>query len=136
MAQDIVLKKRDNTGSLKTPLDPLRSLVAPYTYNGDINNTNAGRQAFTNANGRNLYITGLYLKENAAAAETFQIYDGTVAAGTKRVDIDVAANAEPRMDYVLPIGPFTSTSGIYVTTASASDVSIVVSVAVDPGVVE
>lgn len=136
MTQNIVIKKRDNSGNFKTPLDPLRALVAPYTFNGDIHASGAGKQAFTNANGRNLYITGLYLIENAGAAEIFQIYDGNVATGTKRIDISVAASAEPRMDYVLPLGPFTSTNGIYVATSSTSDVSIVVSVVVDPGVVE
>jgi len=139
MTQNIVSKKRDNSGNLKTPLDPLRSLVAPYTFNGDIYGTaGAGKQAFTNANGRNLYIVGLYVKEQSGNAVDFQVYDGTIAAGTKLVDVGLAANGEPRMDYVLPIGPFTDTGGIYVRTTDAThkDIGIVVSVAVDPGVVE
>ena len=139
MAQNIIMKKRDNSGGLNTPLDPLRSLVAPYTFNGDIYGTaGAGKQAFTNANGRNLYIVGLYLIEQSGNAVDFQIYDGTIAAGTKRADIQLAASGEPRLDYVLPIGPFTDTAGIYVRTTDAThkDVGIVVSVAVDPGVVE
>jgi len=126
-------KARTATGNLVTPLDELRALVAPFTYNGDLNNTSAGRQVKANASGHNMYITGIYLIENAGAAETFEIYDGTVAAGTKVVDIDVAASAEPKLDALCPLGPFTDTGGIFVATAGSSDMSVVIQLTEDPG---
>lgn len=129
-------KARSATGNLVTPLDELRALITPYTFNGDLNNTGAGRQAKANAEGHRMYITGIYLKENAGAAETFEIYDGTVAAGTKVVDIDVATNGEPKLDALCPLGPFTDTGGIFVATAGTSDMSVVIQLTEDPGAQE
>jgi hypothetical protein len=129
-------KKRTKDGQLVTGLDELRSLIVPYTYNGDLNNSGAGRQAKANASGHNMYITGIYLIENAGAAETFEIYDGTVAAGTKVVDIDVVANGEPKLDALCPFGPFTDAGGIFVSTAGASDMSVILQITEDPGVQE
>jgi len=126
----------DTTGSRKVELDELHAKRAPYTFNGDLNNGGDGLQAFANTNERKLYITNIYLKENATAAETFQIFDGTVAAGTKSIDIDVAADGVPRIKNMCPIGPFTSASGIYVYTTGASDMSLVLSVTEDPGITE
>jgi len=124
--EETKIKRRDVDGNLVVEMDELRSLLTPYTFNGDLNG-GTGKQAKANTGGHKIYITGLYLKENAGAAETFQIFDGTVSAGAKLMDIDVAASAEPSFDNLLPIGPFEDTGGIYVYTTSASDMSLVVS---------
>lgn len=135
MVEETKRVARNSGGDLVVEMDELRSLLTPYTFNGDLNG-GTGKQAKANTGGLKIYITGLYLKENAAAAETFQIFDGTVAAGTKLVDIDVAASGEPSFDNLLPIGPFESTSGIFVYTASASDMSLIMSFKRDAEVVE
>ena len=119
--------RNDGEGNLVTELDLLRA-KDNYTFNGDLNNTNAGRQAFTNANGDDFYVTRLRIIENAAAAETVQIFDGTVAAGTKIADIDIVASGD--LDIILS-KKCTSTNGIYVYSASASDITLLLEVAKD-----
>jgi len=127
---------RDAGGNAVTKLDKYRSKLAPYPYNGDLYNSNAGRQAKANASGHKIYITGIYLKNNNGTGYQFKIIDGTVAAGTAGVDVDVDANAEPDLYTAFPIGPFTSTDGIYVWGANGCDFSCILSFVRDSGVVE
>ena len=128
MAREEILKKSvDSEGNIVSDSNELQALKAPYTLNGDPYGGGSGAQAFANTAGDKLYITGIYLKENAGAAETFQIFDGTVAAGTKIIDIDIAANGEPNLESLGPIGPFVSTDGIFVYSANTSDISIILS---------
>lgn len=128
MGRDEVINKSiDAEGNVVSEANELQSLKVPYTLNGDPYGGGSGAQAFANTAGDKLYITGIYLKENAGAAETFQIFDGTVAAGTKIIDIDVATNGEPNFNSLGPIGPFTSIDGIFVYSANTSDFSIILS---------
>jgi len=127
---------RDAGGNTITKLDKYRSKLTPYSYNGDLYNADAGRQAKANASGHKIYITGIYLKNNKGTGYQFIIYDGTVAAGTAMVDVDVALNAEPDLHTAFPIGPFEDTSGIYVWGANGNDFSIILDFVRDPNTVE